>query len=206
MASLFTYILTVGALKACNMSSTLIVINDTNAAFSDFISAKYQNRGLEAFVEFLKARLLRYALAGCTALFYYAYVASIKRGVIPSTSTTSPSSSNPPPPPPLPSNDEQPLYDPPMMPPSRAQPSTQDQQLPPVSPTVLVSATLPDTPLDYVKKGENLNQQHKDKVNEALYSPTDVDEEGCLDLSFLGDSVHVHVMPLPISIIFPTGS
>lgn len=93
-----------------------------------------------------------------------------------------------------------------MLPPSHAQPSTQDQQLPPASHTCLVSATLPDTPLDYVKKWENLNQQHEDKVNEVLYSPTDVDEEGFLDLNFLGDSVHVHVMPLSISIIFPTGS
>lgn len=59
---LFFYVPTNGIRKACNTPTNPIVINSTNVSFSDVIPIKHRKKGLEAFVEFLKSHLLRYAL------------------------------------------------------------------------------------------------------------------------------------------------
>lgn len=44
----------------------------------------------------------------------------------------------------------------------------------------------------------------EDNVDEDLDSHIDLNEEGFLDVDFLGDSVHTHVMFILFSTIFPT--
>ncbi|CAI9287656.1 unnamed protein product [Lactuca saligna] len=64
MAPPFTYIPNKGTRKAPNTPSNPIVINAT----------KFKNKGLEAFVQFLKGHPLRYALTGCIVSFVLKHV------------------------------------------------------------------------------------------------------------------------------------
>lgn len=66
---LYVYIPTDGVVKDDNTPTTSIVIKPKDVAFFDFIHVKNENKGFEAFIQFLKSRPLRYALTNIANLF-----------------------------------------------------------------------------------------------------------------------------------------